>query len=51
MCDNLKSFESVEEVPIPLRKECRQLIALGLGLEICSIYCPEIIAPNIEMLY
>lgn len=47
MCENLKGYAKIEDVPIYLRKECRQLIALGIGLEICALYCPEIIAPNI----
>ena len=34
-------------MPLIIRKECRQLIGLGIGLEICTLYYPEVIAPNI----
>ena len=39
-----------EEVPWDIRKGLRQKLGMGLNLEVSSIYCPEIVAPQIEAL-
>jgi|LauGreDrversion4_2_1035121.scaffolds.fasta_scaffold96178_1 hypothetical protein len=43
----LKPYKTVPEIPAIVRLEVRQKIALGIGLELCSLYCPEVIAPNV----
>ena len=37
-------------MPWDQRKAIRQKIAIALSLEVSSIYCPEVIAPNIVLL-
>jgi len=50
MAVKLSEFQNIDQIPIVVRKEIRQLVCLGIGLELAALYMPSLIAPNIPTL-